>query len=58
MQISNFGLFLALAVPTDHKKTDYKEDGALVDIKLPAKHVLSRELQVCLIHISFLYQLF
>ncbi|XP_058218812.1 transcription initiation factor TFIID subunit 6-like isoform X1 [Rhododendron vialii] len=36
----------ALAVPTDHKKTDYKEDGALVDIKLPAKHVLSRELQL------------
>ncbi|XP_057485587.1 transcription initiation factor TFIID subunit 6-like isoform X1 [Actinidia eriantha] len=36
----------ALAVPSDHKKADYKEDGALVDIKLPVKHVLSRELQL------------
>ncbi|XP_058218813.1 transcription initiation factor TFIID subunit 6-like isoform X2 [Rhododendron vialii] len=37
---------VSIEVPTDHKKTDYKEDGALVDIKLPAKHVLSRELQL------------
>ncbi|KAH7861231.1 hypothetical protein Vadar_023387 [Vaccinium darrowii] len=36
----------ALPVPADHKKNDYKEDGALVDIKSPVKHVLSRELQL------------
>ncbi|XAR67411.1 hypothetical protein NMG60_11002162 [Bertholletia excelsa] len=33
-------------VPSDHKKSDYREDGAPVDIKLPVKHVLSRELQL------------
>lgn len=36
----------ALAVPSDNRNTEYKEDGALVDIKVPVKHVLSRELQV------------
>ncbi|CAK9163884.1 unnamed protein product [Ilex paraguariensis] len=36
----------ALAVPSDIKKSEYKEDGISVDIKLPVKHVLSRELQL------------
>ncbi|CAA3012000.1 transcription initiation factor TFIID subunit 6-like [Olea europaea subsp. europaea] len=35
-----------LAVPSDNGKTAYKEDGIPVDIKLPVKHVLSRELQL------------
>ncbi|CAL8151897.1 unnamed protein product [Prunus armeniaca] len=36
----------ALAAYSDVKKSEYKEDGIPVDIKLPVKHVLSRELQV------------
>lgn len=36
----------ALAVPSDNKKSEYKEDGLPVDTKLPVKHVLSRELQL------------
>ncbi|KAI8552934.1 hypothetical protein RHMOL_Rhmol06G0306600 [Rhododendron molle] len=35
-----------IVLGTSSIPTDYKEDGALVDIKLPAKHVLSRELQL------------
>ncbi|GAV88182.1 DUF1546 domain-containing protein, partial [Cephalotus follicularis] len=35
-----------LAVPTDGKKSEYKEDGLAIDIKLPIKHVLSKELQL------------
>ncbi|CAI9784118.1 unnamed protein product [Fraxinus pennsylvanica] len=35
-----------LTVPSDNGKTAYKEDGIPVDIKLPVKHVLSRELQL------------
>lgn len=39
--------FLALVAPPESKKTEHsKEDGIPVDIKLPVKHVLSRELQV------------
>lgn len=38
--------FVALAVYSDVKKSEYKEDGLPVDIKLPVKHVLSKELQV------------
>lgn len=38
--------FVALAAYSDVKKSEYKEDGIPVDIKLPVKHVLSRELQV------------
>uniref|UniRef100_A0A5B7CC85 Putative transcription initiation factor TFIID subunit 6 n=1 Tax=Davidia involucrata TaxID=16924 RepID=A0A5B7CC85_DAVIN len=33
-------------VPSENKKSEYKEDGVPVDIKLPVKHVLSRELQL------------
>ncbi|XP_060199697.1 transcription initiation factor TFIID subunit 6 isoform X2 [Lycium barbarum] len=36
----------ALAMPSDNRKTEYKEDGVPVDIKVPVKHVLSRELQL------------
>lgn len=35
-----------IAPPSDGKKYDRKEDGLPVDIKLPIKHVLSRELQL------------
>ncbi|OAY55201.1 transcription initiation factor TFIID subunit 6 [Manihot esculenta] len=31
---------------SDGKKSEYKEDGLPVDVKLPVKHVLSRELQL------------
>lgn len=31
---------------SDGKKAEYKEDGLSVDVKLPVKHVLSRELQL------------
>ncbi|KAL3508432.1 hypothetical protein ACH5RR_027833 [Cinchona calisaya] len=33
-------------VQSDNRKAEYKEDGASIDIKLPVKHVLSRELQL------------
>ncbi|KAG8365119.1 hypothetical protein BUALT_Bualt18G0071200 [Buddleja alternifolia] len=36
----------ALSMPSDNRKSEYKEDGLPVDIKLPVKHVLSRELQL------------
>ncbi|XP_009767287.1 transcription initiation factor TFIID subunit 6-like [Nicotiana sylvestris] len=36
----------AFAMPSDNRKTEYKEDGVPVDIKVPVKHVLSRELQL------------
>ncbi|KAH0751382.1 hypothetical protein KY285_004530 [Solanum tuberosum] len=36
----------ALAMPSDTRNTEYKEDGVPVDIKVPVKHVLSRELQL------------
>ncbi|CAN4117814.1 unnamed protein product [Withania somnifera] len=36
----------ALAVASDNRKTEYKDDGVPVDIKVPVKHVLSRELQL------------
>eukprot|EP00257_Ricinus_communis_P022399 XP_015582119.2 transcription initiation factor TFIID subunit 6 [Ricinus communis] len=35
-----------LAASSDGKKSEYKEDGLPVDVKLPVKHVLSRELQL------------
>lgn len=38
--------FLVISVPLEEKKYEEKEDGLPVDIKLPVKHVLSRELQV------------
>lgn len=37
----------ALGVPSENKKTEQaKDDGLLIDVKLPVKHVLSRELQM------------
>ncbi|CAN1221359.1 Transcription initiation factor TFIID subunit 6 [Linum grandiflorum] len=35
-----------IAMPADGKRSDFKEDGLPVDIRLPVKHVLSRELQL------------
>ncbi|KAF7815899.1 transcription initiation factor TFIID subunit 6-like [Senna tora] len=32
--------------PSETRKSEYKEDGPPVDIKLPVKHVISRELQL------------
>jgi hypothetical protein len=39
-------VFVVLATPSDGKKYEQKDDGFPVDLKLPVKHVLSRELQV------------
>lgn len=37
----------ALVPPSENKRSEHnKDDGLPVDIKLPVKHVLSRELQV------------
>uniref|UniRef100_A0A452XIL7 TAF6 C-terminal HEAT repeat domain-containing protein n=1 Tax=Aegilops tauschii subsp. strangulata TaxID=200361 RepID=A0A452XIL7_AEGTS len=37
----------AIAAPTENKRTEHaKDDGLPVDIKLPVKHILSRELQM------------
>nr|GMC74522.1 transcription initiation factor TFIID subunit 6-like [Ipomoea batatas] len=36
----------ALVAPSDNKKTECKDDGGPIDLKLPVKHVLSRELQL------------
>jgi hypothetical protein len=37
----------AISAPTENKRTEHvKDDGLPVDIKLPVKHILSRELQV------------
>ncbi|XP_022716821.1 transcription initiation factor TFIID subunit 6-like isoform X2 [Durio zibethinus] len=36
----------SVEAPSDGKKADYKEDGLSADVKLPVKHVLSRELQL------------
>lgn len=36
----------SLVSPSDNKKSEFKDDGLPVDIKLPVKHVLSRELQL------------
>ncbi|KAL2944853.1 Transcription initiation factor TFIID subunit 6 [Bienertia sinuspersici] len=38
--------WLAVEASSDGKKLEYKEDGMQIDIKLPIKHVLSRELQL------------
>ncbi|XP_020534496.1 transcription initiation factor TFIID subunit 6 isoform X2 [Jatropha curcas] len=35
-----------VAASSDSKKSEYKEDGLPVDVKLPVRHVLSRELQL------------
>ena len=39
-------VFVVLATPSDGKKYEQKDGGLPVDLKLPVKHVLSRELQV------------
>jgi hypothetical protein len=37
----------AISAPAENKRTEHvKDDGLPVDIKLPVKHILSRELQV------------
>ncbi|KAK4714954.1 hypothetical protein R3W88_020861 [Solanum pinnatisectum] len=36
----------ALVLRPDNQKAEYKEDGVPVDLKVPVKHVLSRELQL------------
>lgn len=36
----------ALVAPADTKKSEHKDDGLPADIKLPVKHILSRELQL------------
>ncbi|THU61351.1 hypothetical protein C4D60_Mb07t22360 [Musa balbisiana] len=39
--------YTAIVAPSENKKSENsKEDGLLVDLKLPVKHVLSRELQL------------
>lgn len=37
---------MLLAAPSDIRKSEYKEDGLPVDVKLPVKHVITKELQV------------
>lgn len=37
---------MLLAAPSDVRKSEYKEDGIPVDVKLPVKHLITRELQV------------
>lgn len=45
--MSVISFFSALVALSESKKSEHsKEDGLPVDIKLPVKHVLSRELQV------------
>lgn len=39
-------LFAVISAPSDIKKHEQKDDNLPVDIKLPVKHVLSKELQV------------
>ncbi|XP_051126293.1 transcription initiation factor TFIID subunit 6-like [Andrographis paniculata] len=36
----------SFSMPSDTRKTEFKDDGVPVDIKLPIKHVLSRELKL------------
>ena len=47
---------VVIAAPSDGKKFEQKDDGLPVDIKLPIKHVLSRELQVyAILFLSYLF---
>lgn len=39
-------LYAVISAPSDTKKHEQKDDDLPVDIKLPVKHILSRELQV------------
>lgn len=43
---SIFIWFVAPAASSDGKKIEIKEDGLPIEVKLPIKHVLSKELQV------------
>ena len=38
-------VFVVIRAPADNKIYEHK-DGPLIDVRLPVKHVLSRELQV------------
>lgn len=44
--MTHYFTFAALGVISDGKKSDYKDDGLSIDVKLPVKDILSRELQV------------
>ena len=37
---------MLLAAPSEMRKSEFKEDGLPVDVKLPVKHLITRELQV------------
>lgn len=37
---------MLLAATPEIRKTEYKEDGLPVDVKLPVKHIITTELQV------------
>lgn len=44
--IDIFAWPVLLAAPSEIRKSEYKEDGLSVDVKLPVKHLITRELQV------------
>lgn len=46
LEIFFCALSAVIAAPSDGKKHEQKDDAVPVEIKLPVKHVLSRELQV------------
>jgi len=51
-----FACPVLLAAPSEIRKSEYKEDGLSVDVKLPVKHLITRELQVyTLFGMSFFY---
>lgn len=50
-----YDYFVVIAAPSDGKKYESKDDELPVDIKLPVKHVLSRELQVFNLQSTFKY---
>lgn len=50
-----YDYFVVIAAPSDGKKYESKDDELPVDIKLPVKHVLSRELQVFNLQSTFIY---
>lgn len=52
---------MLLAASSEMRKSEYKEDGLPVDVKLPVKHVITRELQVytlCGVYFSLINFLF
>jgi len=46
LDIDIFVCPVLLAAPPEIRKSEYKEDGLSVDVKLPVKHLITRELQV------------